>query len=73
MRSQRCYLCGKPIKSLAHIVFAEDDNAQAQVVGPDCFRIVEKTGAKGFVDRPGYVRLFAHKIDAIEYTQRNSK
>jgi hypothetical protein len=73
MRSQRCYICGKPIKSLAHIVYAEDDNAQTQVVGPDCFRLVEKTGTSGFADRPGYVRLFAHKIDAIEYSNKQTE
>jgi hypothetical protein len=66
MASQRCYLCGKPIKSLAHIVFAEDDGGQTQVVGPDCFRRIEATGTSGF-GQGDFVRLFAKKADALNF------
>ena len=50
-----CYACDRPLKTSPYEVVTED--GQLQLVGPDCWRRVEKAGPLGYQPPKGGPRL----------------
>jgi len=62
----RCFACGR-VLSKGVKVFMEDDDQAHQLVGRECFGLIQAAGADGYAPSKGGPRLFARLEDACAF------
>jgi hypothetical protein len=56
MSGPKCFACGKSIRSTAHEIGTRD--GQTAYVGPECFKLIVRSGETGYQPPKGGPRLF---------------